>query len=427
MDSEKKEKTAIFRFGVIFPLVECNTHDHWGEKESILKELVSKEWDIPYSNRTFISRATILNWLGSYEKGGRKIEALYPKDRGDRGRSRSIDNEAMDALIRLRAENPLLSVCRLVERARSSGLLPGEKDVSMATVYRFMKQHKLKKKKKQKDMRKFEVQMSNDLWQSDCMHGGTVIHEGKIRKTYLFALIDDHSRLITHGQFYLAENIDNYLDCIWTALKKRGVPRKLYVDNGPSFRSHRLQLGCAGLGISLSYARPYRPQGKGKIERYLRTVRGQFMTELPDNPTLSELNERFTNYVENIYHTRIHGTTGQTPIERYLKDGQNLRRAPDDLPEYFRKKEIRLVNKDRTVKLDGLLFEAPVGLIGQKVTLRYENHHRIEVFVDEVSKGFLSPLDPHINSRMRRDKIETDDPKPTSGRLFGNNSISGGF
>jgi transposase InsO family protein len=427
MDSEKKEKIAIFRFGVIFPLVECNTHEHWGKKESILKEQVSTEWSIPYSNRTFISRATILNWVGRYEKGGGKIEALYPKDREDRGRSRSIDDEAMDGLIRLRDENPHLSVCRLVERARSSDLLPGEKEVSMATVYRFMKQHKLKRKKKQKDMRKFEVQMSNDLWQSDCMHGETVIHEGKIRKTYLFALIDDHSRLITHGQFYLAENIDNYLNCIWTAMKKRGVPRKLYVDNGPSFRSHRLQLGCASLGISLSYARPYRPQGKGKIERYFRTVRGQFMTELPDNPTLLELNERFSNYVENIYHTHIHGTTGQTPIERYLQDGQNLRRAPDGLGEYFRKKEIRLVNKDRTVKLDGLLFEAPVGLVGQKITLRYENHYRIEVFVDEISKGFLSPLDPHINSRMKRDKIEPDDPKPAGGKLFESNSIKGGF
>ena len=100
---------------------------------------------------------------------------------------------------------------------------------------------------------------------------------------------------------------------------------------------------------------------------------------------------------------------------------------PDDLVEYFRKKEIRLVNKDRTVKLDGLLFEAPVGLVGQKVTLRYENHYRIEVFVDEVSKGFLSPLDSHINSRMRRDKIEQDDRKHTGGRLFESNTIAGGF
>ena len=125
--------------------------------------------------------------------------------------------------------------------------------------------------------------MTNDLWQSDCMHGPQVLHEGKMRKTYLFALIDDHSRLIPHGQFYLAENLDNYLNCLWTALQKRGLPRKLYVDNGPSFRAHRLQLGCASLEIGLTFARPYRPQGKGKIERFFRTVRSQFLPELSNN------------------------------------------------------------------------------------------------------------------------------------------------
>lgn len=93
-----------------------------------------------------------------------------------------------------------------------------------------MKGHKLKKQKAAGDMRKFEVQMSNDLWQANCMHGPKVLHEGRQRKSYLFAIIDDHSRLIPHGQFYLAENLDNYLECLWTAMRKRGVPRKLYVD-----------------------------------------------------------------------------------------------------------------------------------------------------------------------------------------------------
>ena len=151
-------------------------------------------------------------------------------------------------------------------------------------------------------MRKFEVQMSNDLWQSDCMHGPEVFHEGKSRKTYLFAFLDDHSRLIPHGQFYLAENLENYLDCFWTALRKRGVPRKLYVDNGPSFRSHRLQIGCASLQIGLSYARPYRPQGKGKIERFFRTVRGQFLVDLPRELSLEEFNSTFCDYIDNTYH-----------------------------------------------------------------------------------------------------------------------------
>jgi putative transposase len=265
MDREKQEKIAIFRFGVIFPLVEKDLHEYWGEKERILRELVSKEWEIPFSDRTYISKATILNWIKRYEDGGRKIEALFPESRGDRGRMRSISDEQIDALMRLRNENPKLSTPRLVEKARSEGVFPPGNEVSMASIYRLLKIRKAKRQKAVEDMRKFEVQMANDLWQSDCMHGPSILSGGKKRKTYLFAIIDDHSRLITHGQFYLAENLENYLDCLWTAMRKRGVPRKLYVDNGPSFRAHRLQLGCASLEVGLSYAKPYRPQGKGYV------------------------------------------------------------------------------------------------------------------------------------------------------------------
>lgn len=413
MDKEKQEKIAIFRFGVIFPLVECSNRKHWGEKEKVLRDLVSREWDIPFSQRIYISRATILNWYRHYEQGGRKIEALFPRCRDDRGRSRSVDNETIDVLVRMKNENPLLTVPRLMEKAQALGLFPPGKEVSLATVYRLMKIHTVKTKKKQEDLRKFEVQMSNDLWQSDCMHGPKVLYEGRNRKTYLFAIIDDHSRLIPHGQFYMAESLDNYLDCLWSALRKRGVPRKLYVDNGPAFRSHRLKLGCASLGIGLSYARPYRPQGKGKIERFFRTVRGQLLVELPENLTVEELNTRFFAYIENTYHVRRHGSTGQTPLERYLEDGPFLRRAPDDLPDYFRKKEVRVVNNDRTVKLDGHMFEAPAGLISHKVTLRFETYERIEVFDGEVSKGFLSPLDPEINSRTKR-----ANSSPSSGGML---------
>lgn len=403
MDREQKEKVAIFRFGVIFPLVECQSRQIWGEKEGIIRELTGKEWDIPYSKKIYISKATILNWYNRYEVGGRRIEALFPLDRGDKGQNRALDDQTIDALLRMRKENPKLTIPRLIEKAKSDGVFPPDKNVPLATVYRLMKQHKLKTQKRAEDMRKFEVQMSNDLWQSDCMHGPKVLHEGRPKKTYLFAIIDDHSRLIPHGQFYLAETLDNYLDCLWSAMRKRGVPRKLYVDNGPSFRSHRLQLGCASLRIGLRYARPYRPQGKGKIERYFRTVRSQFLPELPEKLTLDEINEYFSDYVENTYHTRRHGTTGQTPIQRYLQDGKSLRKAPDDLPEFFRKKEVRKVNNDRTVRLDGLLFEAPAGLIGQQVTLRFENYERIEVFTDEASRGFLKKLDVQVNSRVKRD------------------------
>lgn len=418
MDREKKEKIAVFRFGVIFPLVEKDLHQYWGEKERILRELVSKEWEIPFSKRSYISKATILSWVKRYEDGGRKIEALFPESRGDRGRMRSISDEQIDALMALRKDNPKLSTPRLVEIARNNGVFPAGKEVSMASIYRLLKIRNAKREKAAEDRRKFEVQVSNDLWQSDCMHGPKVLHQGKQRKTYLFAVIDDHSRLITHGQFYLAESLENYLDCLWSAMRKRGVPRKLYVDNGPSFRAHRLQLGCAALEIGLKYARPYKPQGKGKIERFFRTVRMQFIPELKEDIDLDQLNDLFSAYLEQQYHKRIHGSTGETPMNRYLKDVKALRKAPTNLPEYFRKQDVRKVNNDRTVQLHGKLYEAPAGLVGMNVILRYEELDNIEVFVDDSSRGFLKNLNQEINSRVKRNPAPLQPPPVTGGQLF---------
>lgn len=418
MDREQKEKVAIFRFGVIFPLVEKSLHEYWGEKERIIRELVSKEWEIPFSSRTYISKATILSWVKRYDDGGRKIEALFPESRGDKGRMRSITDEQIDALMRLRSENPKLSTPRLVEKAQAGNVFPPGTQVSMASIYRLLKVRKAKRQKLEQDMRKFEVQMANDLWQSDCMHGPHVLVDGVRRKSYLFAVIDDRSRLITHGQFYLAETLENYLDCLWTAMRKRGVPRKLYVDNGASFRSHRLQLGCAALEVALIYARPYRPQGKGKIERFFRTVRMQFLPELTDGMSLEDINSQFAVYLEQRYHQTIHGTTGQKPIERYLADVKVLRKAPDELCEYFRKLEIRKVNNDRTIQLNGKLYEAPAGLTGMKVSLRYKELDRIEVFVDNESRGFLKDLNQEVNSRIKRAQPDMQVPAATGGKLF---------
>jgi len=418
MDREKKERIAVFRFGVIFPLVEKDLREYWGEKERIIRELVSKEWEIPFSHRTYISKATILNWVKRYEEGGRKIEALFPESREDKGRMRSISDEQIDALIRLREAHPKLSTPRLVEKAVEQGAFPPGGAASMASVYRLMKNRRAKRTKTEQDMRKFEVQISNDLWQSDCMHGPKVLIDGKMRKSYLFAVIDDHSRLITHGQFYSAETVENYLDCLWTAMRKRGVPRKLYVDNGASFKAHRLQLGCASLEVGLRYARPYRPQGKGKIERFFRTVRSQFLAELPEDVSLERINELFSAYLEQRYHQRIHGSTGQKPIERYLADVKMLRKAPDNLPEYFRKQVVRTVNSDKTVHLDGRLFEAPSGLVGMKVVLRFETYDRIEVFTDERSRGFLKDLNQVVNSRVNRQIPSDKEPAVSGGSLF---------
>jgi putative transposase len=217
-------------------------------------------------------------------------------------------------------------------------------------------------------------------------------------------MIDDHSRLIPHAQFYLAENLDSFRDCLLAALEKRGLPRKLYVDNGSVFRSHKLKYACARLGIALLHATPYTPEGKGKIERFFRTLRQQFLPLIQDPLSLAQLNEQLAGWLDGDYHARLHASTGQTPLQRYLAHLSLLRPAPRDLRDYFRTPVRRKVDKDRTVSLHGKVYEAPVGLIGKMVTLLFHEQDptRIEVVLEETSHGFLVPLNTAVNSRIRR-------------------------
>lgn len=266
MTKEEREKVAAFRFSVIYPLLDL-TKDNWGMQRTILDDLTAREWNIPFSTRSYISRATILSWLRKYESGGRRIESLHPKSRGDRGGCRIMDRETELAFINLRKDFMKASVPVLMKLARQRNILPPDFNASSQSIYRVLKKHGLDRERKQKEnMLRFEVEFPNDLWQSDCMHGPYVIHEGRRRKSYMFAIIDDHSRLITHAQFYLRENVDNFIDCMKKALIKRGLPRKLYTDNGSYFKSHKLRYGCASLEIVLTYAKPYRPQGKGNAK-----------------------------------------------------------------------------------------------------------------------------------------------------------------
>jgi putative transposase len=341
-----------------------------------------------------------------------------------------MDEETSLALIRLRKEMPKATVAVLIETMNKRRLAsPGAK-LNLSTVYRFLHQHNLMnlKQGKSTDRRKFEVELPNDLWQSDVMHGPMVEVEGKNRKTYLLAFIDDHSRLVPYGQFYLSERLDSYLDALEQALLKRGLPRKLYLDNGPAFRSKHLEHVAASLGIALIHASPYKPQGKGKIERFFRTVRMQFLPGFKGK-TLEDLNEAFDLWLNDIYHQRKHSSTGQSPFERFTAHMECLRAAPKELRDFFRKPARRRVGKDRTITLDGKLYEAPVDLIGKQVQLLYHESRpeQVEILYNQKSYGFLTLLDLHINARVKRDRnsgteVNLNDPpsRYQGGELWSN-------
>ena len=417
MTEKEKEQVAIFRFGVIFPLLESQNQP-WRTKKRLLQQLSEREWEIPFSERTHISRATLLNWVQRYRQNGERIEALFPSDRSDCGRQRSISDETLAALLQLRKELPRHTIKKLVEEAYRRKIITGADHIKLPTVYRLFKLHHRQTLQKQEDMRKFEVELSNDLWQADCLHGPKVSHRNKLARSYLFAIIDDKSRLIVGSGFYLAETAQSFIDCLSDALRSRGVPRVLYVDNGSSFRNHRLRIGCAALQISLRYATAYRPVGKGKIERFNRTVRMQFLPDIPEGLSLEELNKRWQKYLGDRYHIGRHSSTGQSPLQRYLDDSHLLRGAPEKLPDYFRNQEERTVSHDRTIRLGNRQYQVPIGFAGRKVILRYETLDRVELFHDKISYGFLAEVPLRANSHVGRHEPQAARMPTVSGSLF---------
>ena len=424
MNDEQKKQVAIFRFGVISDFV-SPTRLAWGERARLIQQKCERSWQIPFSQRTHLSPATIRSWIRAYEKSGQQIESLYPHSRSDRGQARALDPETTLALIGLRKEMRHATVKSLIRTAQQRGVVDAEQFLAESTLWRLFKREGLMERSEQTavDRRRFEAELPNDLWQSDVMHGPSVVAQSKNRKTYLIAFIDDMSRLICHAQFYLSENLNSSLDALRQALLSRGLPRKLYVDNGPAFRSLHLHQITASLGIALIHAKPYQPQGKGKIERFFRTVRSDFLPGVRAK-TLDDLNLALDGWLRDVYHHREHRSTGQTPLKRYAAHCECVRAAPKDLSDHFRQQARRRVAKDRSVAVAGRLFEAPVSLIGKQITLFYHPHDpsRIEARFEGKSYGLLTLVDLNVNCRVKREKdnlkIDTQPRSLSGGKLF---------
>lgn len=405
MSNEKEKlKVATFRFGVIAEFVTGVKLDY-GDKERLIKEKASRSYEVPFSEKTTISRATILSWIDRYKKSGSSIEGLMPKSRSDRGIYRTLDATIRIAVKELKKENPKLRLTTIIQMLRHKKILEIDEKVNMASLYRFLEKENLTElNTSAEDRRRWESELSNETWQCDVLHGPKVRIDGIMKKTYLCAIIDDHSRLITHAQFYLSEGLDSLKHCLKEAVQKRGLPQKFYVDNGACYRAGNLEQITASLGISLYHSRPYVPQGRGKIERWFKSVRECFLPLLSGVSDLGILNDKLEAWIYE-YNNRIHGTTKQPPLTRYTANMSCVRPAPAKIIDYFRFIEIRRVKKDRTFRLRGKYYEAPVSLIDKRIELKFHENNLdgIEIFFDNRSFGFAVPLDEHLNSKIGRD------------------------
>ena len=197
------------------------------------------------------------------------------------------------------------------------------------------------------------------------------------------------------------------------------------MDNGSAYRSRQLMHTAACLGIALIRAKPYSPEGKGKIERVFKTIRSQFIPGFTGK-SLEDINQAFERWLTDEYHARKHSSTGQSPISRFIDNIECIRSTPQNLRDHFRKVARRRVNKDRSVILDRILYEAPVKLIGKQVELLYHEDEResVEVRYKNKSYGMLVQIDIHVNCRVKRDKnnniaISSKNIAPESGQIWG--------
>ena len=380
MEAKKREAVALFRYGVIAPVL----HAAAGTQSEYFRQMAQKELEVPGVGRRRYSVSAFKSWLRSYRRQG--LDGLLPKVRSDAGRSRVISPELSAHIGELLARYPRMPVNHLRERLVGSGHITSRR-ISEATLRRHIRAAGLRPRTpvEPQARKAFEKPHANELWTMDFMHGPRLAVGRSRRKTYLVAALDDHSRFAVLARFYHQETSLVVISSLKQAFARHGLAQILYCDNGSAFSSGQLTLACARLGVALVHSKPYDAPSRGKVERFFRTVRSSFLASLHlQGLTLEELNQRFSHWLEHGYHRRRHSGTGQAPLDRYLRSLARIRRrtvSPAELDRVFYRTLERSVRNDCTVSIAGRRWEVPARYVGRRIQIRHPEGQPNELFV----------------------------------------------
>jgi transposase InsO family protein len=416
---------ALLRLSVLGSLA-SRDHLNRGELKKIIKELAQQTYQIPNSKRVHLSEKTIERWYYLWKKTG--IDGLNSKIRSDK-HSCQLPPDIQEAIIACKKDNPARSIQMIIDFLETTGRVK-KGELARSTVHRLLKKHRINKRLiaevEKIERRAFESQFAGDLWYGDVMHGPSIQTAHGRRKVYLVTVMDDASRLICHSAFCLDETAISIEFILKEALLKRGLPKKLLIDNGPAYRSESLQNVCARLKIRLIYSKPYEPESKGKLERWHLTIRQQLLTELNFQAihSLDELNARLWVWIEQKYHRTPHSAwlDKKTPLERFQQDLlkiQPLGEITQHLDDYFYHRIKRTIKKDATLSFDGRLFEVPYELVGETLYLVIDAPTNTPKYVESLEHQWLGPVHPldkranneRVRQRPQRSSHETHTPK----------------
>lgn len=367
---------------------------------------------------------TISTWLYRYKRHG--IATLDNKTRSDKNQYRKIQlNELAEALNDLmptlsRNKTGVIPKLTLYRQLLKQNYFQ-RSQLSQTSFYRMVRDNELLSTQAiQKHRHSFSMQFANELWQADTMYGPSIQQpDGKWRKTFLIAFIDDASRVITHAEFFYRDNTDNMIDAFRTALFKRGKPQRLYFDNGSNYTSREILQACVRLDIHLSHAPVRDGAAKGKIERFFRGFRDRFLVLHTHFGSLDDLNTKTQDWIENAYNSQHHTGIQMIPLDRFNLDRSRVTFLTDDeyTEEVFFIEETRKVSKTNVFSINSHKYECPVDLREKKVQIRYDRtrRDRFIVYFSDKRMGEASLLDLHYNAHQRMTSKSTGNQQLHAG------------
>ena len=396
----RAEQVALFRYQLVREAADPALSTR--QRGRLVRELAARAHQGPSGEEVRVSRATIDRWIRAWRTGG--FAALAPPARQVSPRT---DGAVLELAAGLKREKPARTAAQVRRILRAScGWSP-----SVRTLQRHFERLELNTRPDgtgPATFGRFEASRPNELWTGDALHGPPVAG----RKAYLFAFLDDHSRAVMAARWGYFEDSVRLAAALRPALAARGVPGAIYVDNGSAFVDAALTRAAARLGIKITHSAPGRPQGRGKIERFFGVVRQEFLVEVGDGSSvtdLAQLNKLFTAWYETAYHARPHGETGQPPIERWLAGAPFPTPSPERLREAFLWSELRTVAKTATIKLFGGVYQTDPVLAGRRVECVFDPFDltRVEVRWNGRPYGLATP---HQVSRHSHPKAKPETP-----------------
>ena len=394
---------AEYKFGLIAPAVNGTFPD--ASMAEYFRRVSAEPVGLPDGTRVRLKASTLASWRRRYLKLG--FEGLMPKGRSDLGTSRRIDADLAADIWAMRAESPRISAKMAHERLVEEGYVAAG-ELSVATVQRWFRNNPMPEggASEAKDRRAFEAARVNGIWQADTLHGP---HVGTpARRAYLQAIIDDKSRKVVSARFVAHDDAASFQGTLRAAVASHGVPEKLFVDNGGPYKNGQLSLICGGLGIVLLHAAVRDGAAKGKVERLNRTIRMRFLSTLPDGAreSMDALNAALARWVA-AYNATTHSSTRLAPNEAFAAEADRLRflgGGEEALDEAFRNRITRKVANDATVRVDHVLYDVPMGLVGERVEIRWTPGREGDVWLalPDGTRRRLAPTDKAANAEAGR-------------------------